>query len=241
MEEIGSPNHVAIIQDGNRRYAYEKNESAYRGHQAGVSATERILDHCKDLGVNYLTVYAFSTENFSRDEEELEDLFDLFEEKFEEIAEDERIHENEIRVRMIGEPDLMPEKVIKKVEKAERSTEGYSNFYFNIALGYGGKKELVDTMKLLEEKIKDGSLEIEDIDKDVISGSLYPHHLDEEKLPQVDLLIRTGGEKRFSNFLLWQASGEECVTYFTDEYWPEFDEESFNKAIEKYKLTLEKS
>lgn len=224
------PNHLAIIQDGNRRYALKRGHSAYRGHEEGVEATEKVLELCRETKINHLTVYAFSTENFKRDKQELNDLFSLFEEEFKKIPEDQRIHENNIRVRAIGRVDLLPENVRKAIKKAEESTKNYNDLYFNVAIAYGGQKELTDSIKenLKHSKKKKNELNLKDIEK-----NLYPHHLNEEPLPDVDLLIRTGKEKRISNFLLWRT--RDSVIYFSNKYWPEFDEKEFKKALNRYK------
>ncbi len=226
------PNHLAIIQDGNRRYALKEGNSAYKGHEQGVETTEKVLNLCKETDIKHLTVYAFSTENFKRNESELKDLFNLFTKEFNKIPKDQRIHRNKIRVRSIGRVDLLPNQVKEAIKKAEKSTKDYDNFYFNIAIAYGSRKEITDSIKKIIKDLNEDKKTIEEIKKE-FTEYLYPHHLrDKEPLPEVDLLIRTGGEKRLSNFLLWRTT--DAVVYFTDVYWPEFDEKEFKKALSRY-------
>ncbi|PTD94679.1 di-trans,poly-cis-decaprenylcistransferase [archaeon SCG-AAA382B04] len=232
LDKTEPPTHLAIIQDGNRRYALQKGHSAYKGHEEGVETTEKILQLSKEAGIKNLTVYAFSTENFRRNESELNDLFELFKKEFERIPTNERIHENEIKIRVIGDLDLMSEEVREAVRKAEKSTEDYDNFNFNIALAYGGKREIRDSIKLLSKKIKQGKLKASEIDEKTFLKHLYPHNPSNEIIPEIDLLIRTGGEKRLSNFLLWRSIN--ATVYFSDVYWPAFGEKEFKKALARY-------
>lgn len=231
LKQKPTPNHLAIIQDGNRRYAQKNGHSAYKGHKKGVEATERILELCRETEIKHLTVYAFSTENFKREKEELDDLFKLFKKQFNKIQEDKRIHRNEIRLRAIGRIDLLPEDVKEAIRKAEEATRDYNNFYFNIAIAYGSQKEIADSIK---KKIKEPKKEEKKFKKkEEFTENLYPHHLEEETLPEVDLLIRTGKEKRLSNFLLWRSKNS--VVYFSGKYWPEFGEKELKKALTEYR------
>lgn len=236
LKENKSPEHLAIIQDGNRRYALKHGHSAYRGHEQGVETTEKVLQLSKEAGINQLTVYAFSTENFRRDESELNDLFELFKSEFNQIPKDERIHENKIRVRAIGDLKLLPKDVREAIRRAEESTKNYDEFYFNIALAYGSKKEITDSIRLLSQKIRKGKIKIDQINEENFFKHLYPHS-DEKTIPKIDLLIRTGGEKRLSNFLLWRTTN--TIVYFSDVYWPNFGEKEFKKALTRYeKLSM---
>ncbi|OUJ18116.1 Undecaprenyl pyrophosphate synthase UppS [Methanonatronarchaeum thermophilum] len=237
---IENPNHVAIIQDGNRRYAYRRGNSAYKGHKEGVTTTKKILELSGKLGIKHLTIYALSTENLNRDPSELKDLFKLFKKEFNNIVDNPRIHKNEVRVRVIGKTELLPKKVKKAIDKAEKATQNYSKHYLNVALAYGSKTEITDAAKKIIKKVQKGKIKTEDINQKLISNHMYPHHLNEPKLPDVELMIRTGGDKRISNFLMWQSCGNNSPIYFSDHLWPEFDEKEFKKAIEHYKKQKQK-
>ena len=229
------PNHVAIIQDGNRRYAYENDKSAYKGHREGVKSTERIVELCGEVGIKHLTVYALSTENLNRDEEELSNLFDLFTDKLKEATTDERIKDNEIKIRIIGRKDFLPGELLDAIKRVEEETKSYEGFYFNVAIGYGGRREIVDATKKLAEKVRQGVIKPSDINQDIFSKHLYPSSERDVSLPDVDLLVRTGGENRISNFLLWQICGGSTVFYSSDVFWPDFNKKEFNKALKAYK------
>ncbi|WGI17725.1 polyprenyl diphosphate synthase [Methanonatronarchaeum sp. AMET-Sl] len=230
-------NHVAIIQDGNRRYAYERGNSAYKGHEEGVATTKKILELAGEMGITHLTVYALSTENFNRDQEELQDLFSLFEQEFKQIKDNEKIHKNQIRVRVIGKTELLPNRVQKAIEIAEKSTEDYDNHYLNIALAYGSKTEIADAAKNIIKDTQKGKITKDEIDEELVSQYMYPDKPNEPPLPDVELMIRTGGDKRISNFLMWQSCGNNSVIYFSNHLWPEFDEKEFKKAIKQYQKT----
>ena len=221
--------HVAIIQDGNRRFARLKGMPSYFGHMLGAETTDKVSDWCIELGIKHLTVYAFSIENFNRDESEKAYIFDLIKKKLLEMCTNERIHKNRVRVRAIGRIDLLPDYLQEAVKKVEDVTRSYSRNYFNIALAYGGQCELVDAARALAYKVREGTMSAEDVDEDVIARYLYPH--DDISIPEVDLIIRTGGEIRTSNFLPWQANGNECAAYFCAPYWPEFRKVDFIRAV----------
>jgi len=225
----GAVDHVAIIQDGNRRYARQKRISKATGHSLGAKTTEMVADWCLELGIKHLTLYAFSTENFHRDEEEKRQLFDLMKNKLLELRDSKEIHANEIRVRAIGRIDLLPEDLKDAVSSVDEATKAYNKMYLNIALAYGGQCELVDAARALAHQIKKGRIRSEDLDENLIAQYLYPHNGD--PVPKVDLIIRTGGEYRTSNFLPWQANGNECAAYFCAPYWPEFRKIDFLRAI----------
>ena len=221
--------HVAIIQDGNRRYARRTGIASYAGHELGAGTTERVSSWCLDMGIKHLTVYAFSTENFDRDEEEKRYLFGLIRQKLLDLCVSERIHNNEVRVRAIGRTDLLPGCLREAINKVEEVTKSYDRMYFNVALAYGGQCELVDATKALAEKIREGKVKAAEVDENLISQYLYPQG--DVSVPKVDLIIRTGGEARTSNFLPWQANGNECAAYFCAPYWPEFRKIDFLRAI----------
>jgi len=223
------PTHVAIIQDGNRRYARERGEAAPNGHREGADTTERVLEWCEETGVEELTLYTFSTENFNRPEEELEPLFDLMADKLYEFADAERIHEEEICIRAIGDVDRLPERVRDAVTYAEVRTAEYDGFQLNIALAYGGRAELLRAARETCEAVAEGDLAAADIDVAEIDERLY-----RRPVRDVDLIIRTGGDERTSNFLPWHANGNEAAVYFCAPYWPEFSKIDFLRGIRTY-------
>ena len=225
------PTHVAIIMDGNRRFARKNGLSQYYGHIKGADTTENVLDWSFDLGIQQLTVYAFSTENFERETDEKKQLFELIGIKFDKICKDERTHKRRMRVRVIGSIDLLPESLKRSAKNAEEITKNYDGVYLNVALAYGGRQELVDATRLLAQKIRKGELSLNDIDEKTISNNLYPSS---GSVPFVDLIIRTGGDERISNFLPWQANGNECAAYFCAPFWPEFRRIDFLRAIRTY-------
>jgi tritrans,polycis-undecaprenyl-diphosphate synthase [geranylgeranyl-diphosphate specific] len=226
----GSPvEHVAIIQDGNRRYAMRRGISKVLGHSSGAQTAERVLDWCLELGIKHITLYSFSTENFNRDENEKHYLFDLIKRKFLELYDSAKVHNNQVRVRAIGRMDLLPRDLQEAISLVEEATRSYSKMYLNVALAYGGQRELVDAARALAHRVKDGRLKAEDLSEDLVAQYLYPH--DGVPVPKVDLIIRTGGEFRTSNFLPWQANGNECAAYFCAPYWPEFRKIDFLRAI----------
>lgn len=225
------PSHVAIIMDGNRRFAKKHGLAQYYGHFRGADTTERVLDWSFDLGIKQLTVYAFSTENFERSDLEKNRLFELIGLKFDKICSDERTHKRRMRVRIIGNIDMLPSSLKSSAKHAEEITKNYDGVYLNVALAYGGRQELVDAARNMAFKIKDGKLSIKDINEDAISNNLYPAN---GSVPYVDLIIRTGGDERISNFLPWQANGNECAAYFCAPFWPEFRRIDFLRAVRTY-------
>jgi tritrans,polycis-undecaprenyl-diphosphate synthase [geranylgeranyl-diphosphate specific] len=226
----GSPvEHVAIIQDGNRRYARENGLSSYQGHSFGADTSDRVFDWCLELGIKHLTLYAFSTENFKRDEAEKGYLFDLIKNKFAELARSEKTHVNKVRVRALGRVETLPEDLQEEIRRTEAATQGYDGIYLNIALAYGGQRELVDAARSLAEEVSLGKIKAQDVDEHMIAQHLYPR--DGTPVPKVDLIVRTGGDCRTSNFLPWQANGNECAAYFCAPYWPEFRKIDFLRAI----------
>ncbi|MCK5216436.1 MAG: di-trans,poly-cis-decaprenylcistransferase [Methanosarcinales archaeon] len=232
IKEFNIPGHIAIIMDGNRRFAKRCGMSMHHGHIRGADTTQRILDLSYELGVKQLTIYAFSTENLSRSYNEKKNLFDLIGVKLEEIINDERTHKRRMNVRILGNTDLLPLGLQKIAKQTEYITRNYDNFYLNIALAYGGRQEIVDTARIIATKIHSGKLLLSDINENTISSHLYPSPT--LSVPDVDLIIRTGGDERISNFLPWQASGNECAAYFCAPYWPEFRKIDFLRSIRTY-------
>ncbi|HQF16922.1 MAG: Tritrans,polycis-undecaprenyl-diphosphate synthase (GGDP specific) [Methanosaeta sp. PtaB.Bin039] len=221
--------HVAVIQDGNRRFARHQGLPVRDGHRQGARITEKISDWCLELGIKHLTVYAFSTENFARQDDEKEYLFDLISEKLREMAVSEKTHRNRVRVRAIGRIEMLPEKVQAAIREAEDATLGYDGLYFNLALAYGGQCELADAARNLARLVQTGKIRADQVEEETIGRYLYPHG--DAPVPKVDLIIRTGGEARTSNFLPWQANGNECAAYFCAPLWPEFRKIDFLRAL----------
>jgi len=228
-ELSGVPSHVAIIQDGNRRYASKRGEDPTDGHREGAETTEDVLEWCDDLGVRELTLYAFSTENFNRPEAEREQLYDLIESKLTEFADADRVHEREVCIRAIGETHRLPERVREAIDYAERRTSGYDRLHLNIALAYGGRAELLSAVRDIGREVDDGNLDPDDIDVETVEERLY-----EGPVRDVDLIVRTGGDERTSNFLPWHANGNEAAAYFCTPYWPEFRKVDFLRSIRTY-------
>ncbi|MFB6079175.1 MAG: polyprenyl diphosphate synthase [Halarchaeum sp.] len=228
-EVSGAPTHVAVIQDGNRRYARERGGDPSDGYDAGAQTTERVLDWCADLGVEELTLYAFSTENFDRPEAQQEPLFELLESKLLEFADADRVHEREVRVRAIGEVNRLPERVRDAVAYAERRTGDYDAFTLNVALAYGGRAELLGAARDVARAVDAGDLSPDDVGVAEIESRLH-----EDPVRDVDLIVRTGGDERTSNFLPWHANGNEAAVFFCAPYWPEFSKVDFLRAIRTY-------
>jgi len=228
-ELSGTPSHVAVIMDGNRRYARNRGDDAADGHRAGAETTEQVLEWCQEVGVDELTLYTFSTENFDRPAEQNEALFDLLCEKLTEFADADRVHESEVRIRAIGETDMLPERVREAVAYADRRTAGYDRLQLNIALAYGGRAELLSAARDVAREVDHGGLDPAAIDTETVEQRLY-----EGPNRDVDLIVRTGGDERTSNFLPWHANGNEAAVYFCTPYWPEFRKMDFLRAIRTY-------
>ena len=167
------PNHLAVIMDGNRRYAESAGLLPHEGHLKGKNTLENLSDWCRSVGIKILTVYAFSLENFNRSKEELEKLMDLFEESFRNAGDDPRVHKNQVRVKALGHRELLPERVKDAIDYAESKTRDYSNFNYNLAVAYGGRQEIIRSMKILGRMIEKGELKADEIDADLISSNLY--------------------------------------------------------------------
>lgn len=219
--------HIAIIMDGNRRWAKNKFLPSAAGHKKGVDALRATLRACKDFGVKYLTVYAFSTENWNRSKDEVEFLMSLLAKTI--ISEVPEFISNDIRVRFIGDRDALSDDIKKILIFGEEETKNCKTVNLQIAFNYGSRLELTNAIKQIAEKVKNEEINIEDITEELISNSLYTSNI-----PDPDLLIRTGGEKRISNYLLWQLAYTEL--YVTDIFWPEFDKNSLAEAINEFNL-----
>jgi tritrans,polycis-undecaprenyl-diphosphate synthase [geranylgeranyl-diphosphate specific] len=231
----GVPEHVAIIQDGNRRYARKRGVSSFDGHSRGAETTEKVADWCLELGIKHLSVYTFSTENFDRDEAEKEYLFDLIGRKLGELAVSEKVHKNRVRVRAIGRIGLLPPSLQEAIQKAEAATRDYDRMQLTLALAYGGRSEISDAARSLAREVREGRIDPTEVDEDIVAGHLYPP--EGGPLPPVDLIIRTGGEVRTSNFLPWQANGNSSPVHFCAPYWPEFSRVELLKAIRTFQAS----
>jgi len=224
------PEHVSIIMDGNRRFAWNMSLETEIGHRHGKEKLKHVMEWVLDLGVPYLTVYALSTENLSsRDPEELEGLYDLYVTGLNEISEDPKIHSRKVKVRVAGRLDLLPKRVRDAISNAEEKTRNYSSFTFTVCLAYGGREEIVDAVKEVARDHASGRLTLEQINTEEISNRLY-----DAEIPDPDLVIRTSGEERVSNFLLWQIAYSEL--YFTDVHWPSFSKSVLYEAIETFQM-----
>ncbi len=219
------PKHIAVIMDGNGRWATKRHLPRSAGHRAGVESLREIINTCIELGVDYLTVYSLSSENWKRPESEIKFLMKLF---LITIKKELRLlMEYGVRLRLVGDRKSLPAEVVKAYEDAEKKTSENTKLNFNIALNYGSRQEILDAFKILGVKIKSGELDIENISLKDLSDNLYT-----KGIPDPDFLIRTSGEHRISNFLLWQISYSEL--YFTKVLWPDFRRKHFLKAINEY-------
>lgn len=219
------PRHVAIILDGNGRWAKAKGMPRSYGHIKGCDNLEKVCTVAKELGIKYLTVYAFSTENWKRSKEEVDGLMKLFRNYMKKCIKISR--DNKMRVKVIGDPRAFDQDLQDKIRELEEYSSQFDELHFQIALNYGSRDEITRAVRHMAEDVKEGKLAPEDITEETVSD-----YLDTRGLPDPDLLIRTSGEERLSNFLMWQLAYTEF--YFTDVAWPDFDREEFVKAIEKY-------
>lgn len=219
------PKHIAIIMDGNRRWAKERGLATQFGHKAGAETLEKIAVYANELGVKYLTVYAFSTENWKRTEEEIGALMLLLENYLDKFLNKESLRN--IRIRVLGDVEALSDSLKQSIYKIIDKSKNNTGLTLNIAFNYGGRSEIVRAVKNISEKVKNNEIDIEDINENIISDNLYTAG---ELEP--DLLIRPGGELRISNFLLWQLAYTEFL--FIDKYWPDFSEEDLLQAIKTY-------
>jgi undecaprenyl diphosphate synthase len=219
------PVHVAIIMDGNGRWARRRGLPRIKGHQAGAESVRAVLRACRDAGVRYLTLYAFSVENWVRPKAEIRGLMGLLG-RF--LRNEEReLHENRVRLRMIGRLHDLPAAVQAELKRVMKATEHYTEHTLTLALSYGGRAEIADAVRKIARRVKRGELDPDRIDEATVAQNLYA-----PDVPDPDLMIRTSGEMRISNFLLWQLSYAEL--YVTDVLWPDFREKQFMQALEAY-------
>ncbi len=223
------PEHVAIILDGNRRWASERLLNPWIGHHYGAEKIEELLRWCLDLNVKSVTLYAFSTENFRRSPKEVEEIMQIVEQKLREVLENESIHKNKIRVKAIGRLDLLPERLQEMIRRVEESTRDYDERFLNVALAYGGRAEIVDATKKIAEEVESGQLVPEEINEQLFEKYLYTAHMPKQ---DPDLIIRTSGEERLSGFLSWQSAYSELC--FLDINWPDFRRIELLRAVRTY-------
>ncbi|ELA9370220.1 isoprenyl transferase [Vibrio parahaemolyticus] len=216
------PKHIAIIMDGNGRWAKSKGKPRVFGHKKGVNAVRKTVAAASKLGIKAMTLFAFSSENWRRPEEEVGLLMELFSTVL--SSEVKKLHKNNLQLRVIGDTSRFSERLQKKIVEAENLTASNTGMVINIAANYGGKWDITEAAKALALKARNGEIRVEDINEQLIT-----EHLTMADLPEVDLLIRTSGECRISNFMLWQMAYAEM--YFTPEFWPEFDEDSLVEAV----------
>ena len=218
------PNHVGIIMDGNGRWATSRGLKRSMGHKAGADNLEKLLHHIFNMGIKYVSIYAFSTENFKREKSEVDYLMDLFVKMF--TAKKKIFIKNDLKVIFSGRRDNLREDVRNSIEKLESATKELKRGVFNICLNYGGRYEIIDMTKKIAGLVKEGKLDIESIDEELVNKYMY------QELPPLDFVIRTSGEQRISNFMLWQASYAEY--YFPETLFPDFDSKEFDKALEEF-------
>lgn len=226
------PNHLGLILDGNRRFAKEKKlRDTAEGHIKGADKLDEVLTWCQELGIKVITIWVLSTENLSRDMHELEKLLKVIEYKILDLANNPIIHKEKVRIKAVGQLEILPPSTRKVINEAEEATKEYNSFYLNIAIGYSGRQEIADAFKKIlkdkEESKKTINDIIKEIDPETISKYMY-----EYKLPDPDLIIRTSGELRLSGFMLWQSAYSEF--YFCDVYWPAFRKIDLLRAIRSY-------
>lgn len=225
LDMTNIPRHVAIIMDGNGRWAQNRGVPRLAGHDAGMKAMKEIVKRSSVLGIKHLTVYAFSTENWKRSEEEVGGIFNLLIIYVD--RELKELNDNNVKVNIIGDRKALSNKVNKSIDKALSRTKNNDGLNFNIALNYGSRAEILEAVKIVAERVKDGETGIEDIDESYISQNLLT-----AGIPDPDVIIRTSGEMRLSNFLLWQAAYSEFV--FTDVLWPDYSQDEFEKSLIEY-------
>ncbi|MCK4864928.1 MAG: di-trans,poly-cis-decaprenylcistransferase [Gammaproteobacteria bacterium] len=219
------PKHVAIIMDGNGRWAQKRGLPRVAGHKAGVETVRSVIQTCVEKGIEVVTLFAFSSENWRRPEKEVTLLMSLFLMALQ--REVKKLHKNEVQLRIVGDVSAFDNKIQEQIKKAEALTKDNKTLVLNIAANYGGQWDITQSVKSLARKVELGELKAEDITSDLINKNLCM-----SDLPEPDLFIRTGGEQRVSNFLIWQLAYSEL--YFTDTLWPDFDRQAFEEALSSY-------
>lgn len=219
------PKHVAIIMDGNGRWAKQKGKPRVFGHKNGVKSVQEIVEAAAEIGINTLTLYAFSTENWNRPKKEIDFLMGILVSSLK--KELKTLVKNNIKLQTLGKIEMLPNKVVKELKEVIEKTKNNTRLTLNLALNYGAREEIVNAIKIISKKVVNKDFSVEEINENIVNNHLYT-----VTLPDVDFLIRTSGEKRISNFLLWQIAYAEL--YFTDVLWPDFRKENFFQAIKEY-------
>jgi len=217
---------VGIILDGNRRFARKRGLNAWLGHKYGVENVKNILEWCQELGIKELTLYSFSIDNFKRSEKEIKFLFNLFKHYIKQLKNDKRLSKKGIRINYIGRLNMFPKSIQKEMHEVMEKTKKNNKFIVNFAMAYSGRAEIVDATKKIIKKVKNNEIKFEDIDEKLFNENLYLSR-------NLDILIRTGGEKRLSDFLIWQSNYSEL--FFTKKLWPEFSKEDLIGIINEFK------
>jgi tritrans,polycis-undecaprenyl-diphosphate synthase [geranylgeranyl-diphosphate specific] len=220
------PKHIGIILDGNRRFAKRLMIKPWKGHEWGAGKVEKLFDWCKELKIKELTLYAFSAQNFNRPKQEFDYLMKIFFDEFDKLLKDERLMKDKVRITFVGRLWMFPKDVHMKMVELMDKTKNNDKYLVNIAMGYGGREEVMDATIKIAKQIKSGELKVEDLNEEVFSKNLYFNS-------EPELIIRTGGERRTSNFLIWQSHYSEW--FFLEKMWPEFEKEDLVKVIEEFK------
>lgn len=231
IDKNNLPAHIAIIMDGNRRWARSKNLDIKLGHKEGAETLEKIVRYANSIGIKYITVYAFSTENWNRSKEEVGALMLLLKNYIDSFS--KRADTENIKIKILGSKENLSSGLQKSLSDVEKRTEKNTGIVFNIAFNYGGRNEIVNAVKNIVQEVKEGKINVEDINEELISKNLYT-----QGIPDPDLLIRTSGELRTSNFLPWQLVYTEFI--FLNKYWPDFNEDDLLSAIQEYQKRTRK-
>jgi len=220
------PKHIAIILDGNRRFAKRLMAKPWKGHEFGAEKVEKLLNWCHELGIKEVTLYAFSIDNFQRPKQEFDYIMKLFRESIEKVKKNKEMHEKKIRLNFLGRIDLFPADIAKSLHELMEQTKNYSNLIVNFCMAYGGRQEIVDAARKMYADLEKGKIKTDDINEETFKNYLY-------MADEPDLIIRTGGEKRLSGFLLYQNSYSELM--FIEKMWPEFEKEDLVECISEFK------
>jgi len=224
-ETTNTIKHLAIIMDGNRRWAKKHGLPAAAGHKQGAKNLEKICQDVKDLGIKYLTLYAFSTENWQRSKEEVDTLMNLMRSYLKDNLQE--LQKNNVKILFIGERSMLDKDIVERMNEIEKQTENNHDFTLCLAISYGSRQEIISAVRKAAQLVESGDITIQNIDEELFSNLLYT-----KDIPDPDLLIRTSGEQRISNYLLWQIAYSEL--YFTEVMWPEFDRKELEKIIQNY-------
>lgn len=224
-QQFKLPKHIAIIMDGNGRWAEHQNLPRSKGHYEGVKRVDELVDYASELGINYITLFTFSTENWNRPETEINLLMELIGTVLKQKI--DKLKRINVRFQIIGKHDRIPDSILNIMKFVIEETKNNTGLVLNLAFNYGSRLEITDAVRILAGRVKNGTLEADEITEEMISSELYT-----KNIPDPDLLIRTSGERRISNFLLWQLSYAEL--YFSETFWPDFTKEEFLRALEDY-------